>query len=158
MDCQKCGCRPATVFLTTVVGNDLKRTDLCGECAQEAGAVPVAGFLPVESLPATSPRSTADESDRCPACGFSSGSFHKTGKLGCAVCYERFSSLLQAVLQESQKGVLHIGKRPSRRSASPKDLESELSQLIRTEQYEEAAKIRDRIAGLKAPLGPRKSR
>ena len=73
----------------------------------------------------------------------------KTGRLGCAVCYEKFSAHLTTALQESQKALVHLGKRPGRKNARREDLEAELQQLIRSEQYEEAAQVRDRIAKLK---------
>ena len=149
MDCQKCGRKPATVFMTTVVGEELKRTDLCEECARETGAVQPSGFISAENLMASMGQPAATGAEKCPACGYPVDSLQKTGRLGCAVCYEKFSGLLVEALSESQKGLAHVGKRPGRRLARREDLEAELTQLVRTEQYEEAAKIRDRIAKLK---------
>ena len=151
MDCQKCGRKPATVFMTTVVGEELKRTDLCEDCARETGAVHPSGFLSAENLMTGMTPSPAVEVEKCPACGYPADSLHKTGRLGCAVCYEKFSSLLVEALQESQKNLTHVGKRPRRKHARAEDLEAELRQLIHSEQYEEAAKVRDRIAKLKSP-------
>jgi len=42
-----------------------------------------------------------------------------------------------------------VGKRPGRKNARREELEAELQQLVRSEQYEEAAQVRDRIAKLK---------
>ena len=151
MDCQKCGRKPATVFMTTVVGEELKRTDLCADCARETGAVHPSGFLSAENL-MVSPAHAEGAAQKCPACGYPADSLHKTGRLGCAVCYEKFSATLVEALQESQKAMVHVGKRPGRKNARPEDLEAELRQLVRSEQYEEAAKVRDRIAKLKAPV------
>jgi len=134
--------------MTTVVGGELKRTDLCEECARESGAVHPSGFLSAEALMAGA-ASTATETEKCPACGYPLESLHKTGRLGCGVCYEKFSASLVAALQESQKSLTHVGKRPGRKKAGREELEAELQQMIRTEQYEEAAKLRDRIAKLK---------
>jgi len=151
VDCQKCGRRPATVFMTTVVGEELKRTDLCGDCARETGAVQPSGFLSAENLIIGSAHPSEVETQKCPACGYPADSLHKTGRLGCAVCYEKFSATLVEALKESQKDLIHVGKRPGRKNARPEDLEAELKQLVRSEQYEEAAKVRDRLAKLKAP-------
>jgi protein arginine kinase activator len=71
--------------------------------------------------------------------------------LGCAVCYEKFSVHLTTALQDSQKTLVHVGKRPGRKNARREDLEAELQQLVRSEQYEKAAEVRDRIAKLKSP-------
>ena len=89
--------------------------------------------------------------ERCPVCGYGLETVHKTGRLGCAVCYEKFFPYLEEALRESQKAVTHTGKRPGRKNARPEDLEAEMKQLIRTEQYEEAAKVRDRLAKCKPP-------
>jgi len=149
VDCQKCGRKPATVFMTTVVGGELKRTDLCAECARETGALHPSGFLSPEAL-LTGPEPAAVVGhEKCPACGYPLDTLTKTGRLGCAVCYEKFSAHLTTALQESQKSLVHVGKRPGRKNARREDLEAELQQLVRSEQYEEAARVRDRIAKLK---------
>ena len=82
---------------------------------------------------------------------------HKTGRLGCAVCYEMFSAQLEAALRESQRAAVHTGKRPGRKNAGKEDLEAESRQLVQTEQFEEAAKLRDRIAKIKSPARKGKS-
>ena len=142
--------------MTTVVGGELKRTDLCEDCARESGAIHPSGFLSAETLMMGSAAETAEKTEKCPACGYSLDTLHKTGRLGCAVCYEKFSASLATALQESQKALAHVGKRPGRKKASCEELEAEMRQLIRTEQYEEAAKLRDRIARLKTV--PRKGK
>ena len=142
--------------MTTVVGGELKRTDLCAECARESGALHPSGFLSPEALVTGPEVARAGGREKCPACGYPLDTLSKTGRLGCAVCYEKFSSHLVTALQESQKGLIHIGKRPGRKNARCEDLEVELQQLIRSEQYEEAAKVRDRIAKVKPT--PRKSK
>jgi len=142
--------------MTTVVGGELKRTDLCAECARESGALHPSGFLSPEALVTGPEAAPAVGREKCPACGYPLDTLSKTGRLGCAVCYEKFSAHLVAALQESQKALVHVGKRPGRKHARREDLEAELRQLVRSEQYEEAAKVRDRIAKLKPP--PRKGK
>jgi len=132
--------------MTTVVGGELKRTDLCEDCARESGAIHPSGFLSAETLMMGSAAETAEKTEKCPACGYTLDTLNKTGRLGCAICYEKFSASLATALQESQKGVSHVGKRPGRNKASCEELEAEMQELIRTEQYEEAAKLRDRMA------------
>ena len=132
--------------MTTVVGGELKRTDLCEDCARESGAIHPSGFLSAETLMMGSVAETAEKTEKCPACGYTLDTLNKTGRLGCAICYEKFSASLATALQESQKGVSHVGKRPGRNKASCEELEAEMQELIRTEQYEEAAKLRDRMA------------
>jgi len=135
--------------MTTVVGGELKRTDLCAECARESGALHPSGFLSPEALLTGPEPAAVGGHEKCPACGYPLDTLTKTGRLGCAVCYEKFSAHLTTALQESQKSLVHVGKRPGRKNARREDLEAELQQLVRSEQYEEAARVRDRIAKLK---------
>jgi protein arginine kinase activator len=79
----------------------------------------------------------------------------KTGRLGCAICYERFSDSLAEALVETQKGLVHRGKRPVRRLADSKVWEADLKQLIAIEDFEGAARLRDQIASKKVPISRR---
>jgi protein arginine kinase activator len=149
MDCQKCARKPATVFMTTVVGGDLKKIDLCEDCARSSGAIHPTGFLAAdqmiqESIPAVVPAEAT-----CSACGYSLETLQKTGRLGCGVCYEKFSTPLQAALMESQRDLVHRGKRPARKKATRQELEKEMEHYVAQENYEEAASLRDRIAKMK---------
>lgn len=149
MDCQKCSLHPATVFMTTVVGDDVKRLDLCAECAQKAGAIHPSGFLAEEALlqemgPQETPQLT------CAACGYPLESLQKTGRLGCATCYERFAESLAGALTETQKGLLHQGKRPARKNASAQVWAEELKHFVAVEDFEGAARVRDEMAAKKA--------
>ena len=150
MDCQKCARKPATVFMTTVVGGDLKKIDLCEDCARSSGAIHPTGFLAAdqmiqESIPAVVPAEAT-----CSACGYSLETLQKTGRLGCGVCYEKFSTPLQAALMESQRDLVHRGKRPARKRASREELENEMQHHVDRENYEEAARLRDRITKMKS--------
>ena len=142
--------------MTTVVGGELKRTDLCEDCARESGAIHPSGFLSAEALMTGSASTAEEKAEKCPACGYTLDTLNKTGRLGCAVCYEKFSGSLTVALQESQKAMIHIGKRPRRKKAGRDELEAEMQHLIRTEQYEEAAKLRDRMG--KQKPAPRKGK
>jgi protein arginine kinase activator len=132
--------------MTTVVGGDLKRVDLCEECARQAGTIDPSGFLAEEILqPTRSPR-TSVETMVCPACAYPFESLQKTGRLGCAVCYEKFKETLEFALRESQKGVVHQGKRPARKKAPREEWEAEMRHLIAMEDFEGAARLRDHMA------------
>ena len=103
------------------------------------------GFL--EKKPAFSEASEGIGSvEKCPACGYPPGQLQKTGRLGCAVCYVQFSSSLQVALAEAQKGLVHQGKRPNRRSASPEVWRAEMEHFVAMENYEAAALLRDSIS------------
>ena len=84
-------------------------------------------------------------------CGLSYGGFKESGRLGCAVCYDTFSTELKPLLQKVQKEIKHTGKVPGkgnlqlvlRRNVS--DLRMQLKEAVSRENFETAAKLRDQI-------------
>lgn len=87
----------------------------------------------------------------CPSCGITFFEFRNTGRLGCPMDYTHFESDLTPLLMNIHDSLQHKGKRPSRAAANV-DAQAELISLrkdmetaVRSEQYEKASKIRDRI-------------
>jgi protein arginine kinase activator len=94
-----------------------------------------------------SPQSTTGA--RCQNCGFTSEDLRKTGRLGCPECYQVFSSMLDEVINDCQKGIQHFGKVPlSQRGSRRKQLETLLEGAVGSERFEEAASLRDQIRSL----------
>lgn len=150
LKCDLCA-KPATVHLTQIVNNKIHKVDLCEACAQAKGVTDPSGFSLADLLLKASlnPEPTGDV--RCKTCGFTQQDFKKTGRFGCAECYEYFQILLEPVLDTMHKGVHHTGKVPQRalerRSLYERltQLEAELDQAIKSERYEDAARYRDEI-------------
>jgi protein arginine kinase activator len=131
--------------MTNLVEGKVQRTDLCAECAKNEGAMHPSGFL--EKKPAFSESNEGIGSiAKCPSCGYPPSQLQKTGRLGCAVCYVQFSASLQVALAEAQKGLVHQGKRPNRRGASPEVWRAEMEHFVAMENYEAAALLRDTIS------------
>ena len=89
----------------------------------------------------------------CPKCGFNQESFKEFGRLGCPTCYDVFASDLEAVFRKAHRGVEHRGKRPVKhaKSVSQEEIEAlkrELEERVASEDYEQAAVLRDRICEL----------
>ncbi len=89
-------------------------------------------------------------------CGTTLEEFKKTGRLGCAHCYEVFESSIIPLLKSIHMNEKHTGKRPGERvvvdieketadAAKREDLKRELRKAISTENFEEAARLRDEI-------------
>ena len=96
----------------------------------------------------------------CPCCGFTQADFAKTGKLGCARCYETFEYPLSTILPHMHPALIHRGKRPWRWPGR-NELESEITALetllneaIAEEAFERAAEHRDRLQALRDRLDP----
>ena len=96
----------------------------------------------------------------CPECHWDLSGLRKTGRLGCPNCYEVFKEILDEALPTMHRGTVHAGKIPgddrsvdgSRWLRELSLAQQELNELIRNEEYEKAAVVRDRILDLKRKL------
>ncbi len=160
MLCDSCKKNEATVHLTQIVENKMQTIDLCENCSKAKGVDDPTGFslasllLGLGTTHETEPASAAGEA-KCPKCGFSLADFKKAGRLGCAECYRVFSEPLHALLKSMHKGVKHVGKTPQAVRPTPdtaekiKDLHHRLDLAIKTEDFEQAAILRDEIKQMK---------
>ncbi|MDX2187370.1 MAG: UvrB/UvrC motif-containing protein [Opitutaceae bacterium] len=155
LKCDLCS-KPATVHLTQIVNNKVHKVDLCEACAQAKGVTDPQGFSLADLLLKAAHDTEVEAGPgRCPACGFAQGDFKKHGRFGCPECYETFSTMVEPMLEGMHKGTNHTGKVPARaldRRTFEKriaELESQLDDAIRTERYEDAARLRDEIAETK---------
>jgi len=155
LKCNLCS-KPATVNLTQIVNNKVHKVDLCEECAQTKGVTDPSGFSLADLLLKASlnPEPPAG-AIRCEQCGFTQTDFKKLGRFGCPACYDAFKVMLVPMLDGMHKGVAHAGKVPKaalhRKSLSERltKLETDLTDAIKTERYEEAARCRDEINQVK---------
>lgn len=113
----------------------------------------------------------------CPGCGITISEIAKTGRLGCAQCYEYFGRELTGVLQHAHGSIRHVGKVPKNwlknkqdREAQAKEeavkkqleynpgeliedqirrLQAQLDEATQREHYEVAAQLRDAIKALR---------
>jgi protein arginine kinase activator len=159
MNCDVCKQHQATVFLTQIVDGKMQKVNLCESCSKEKGVTDPTGFALADlllGLGAAQEIERGGTVTKCPACGFSQADFKKTGRLGCAACYETFGEALENLLKGMHKGIEHVGKVPSRlvksmeREHQLKDLQRELRKAVADENYESAAQIRDQIRVLQA--------
>src|SRR5205085_10583945 len=128
---------------------------LCEECAQKYLYEPQqkgAAGKPSEAVPAEeSEEATAMNQRECPICGVKFVEFRNSGRLGCPNDYQEFREELLPLLENIHGETKHCGKSP-RRMPRDQQTQSELIQLrsrlktaVTKEDYEEAAKLRDRI-------------
>lgn len=159
MQCSICKERPATVHLTQIVGDKMQKLDLCEECAKSKGVNDPAGFALADLMLGLGASQEIEQAAggvevRCPRCGFTQSDFKKSGRLGCPECYKTFSEGLSGLLKTMHKGTRHVGKAPealraSRETADKlKTLQKKLAKAIETENFEEAAQLRDEIKQL----------
>ncbi len=161
MKCDLCD-NKATVFCSTIVGDKLQKVNLCKHCAEERGVMDPTSFALADLLFGLGKQESlaperAGGRDACPACGLTADQFRKTGRVGCAKCYEVFAEGLSSIIRAVHKGLRHTGKVPARlagirvRSEQLRTLRRSLDEAIHDERYEDAAQIRDELAALEAP-------
>lgn len=165
MLCQACKERTATIHLTELNDGHRVETHLCQQCAESQGLA-IKSQIPLNELLNTllsaAPQATDGGSEDapgqvhsdhpCPDCGMTLKRFSKESLLGCPHDYEEFADELAPLIAQTQNGhSQHIGKVPARipaaqhRDIELKNLQRQLEAAIQNEDYETAAKLRDRI-------------
>ena len=156
MKCQRCP-KQATLHITEVLGGDrYEEVHLCEDCAKKylvepqkkAAAGKAAGAEEIEEVepPVAGPA--------CETCGLSYLEFRNQGRFGCPHDYDAFKGELLPLLESIHGDVRHVGKAPRRLPRSQgavvelTALRRRLHQLVTDENYEEAARVRDRIKEL----------
>jgi protein arginine kinase activator len=145
------------LHITEVLGEDrYEEVHLCEECAKKY-------LLEPQKKSAGAKTAAADSGDEpeasptgpvCDVCGISYIEFRNHGRFGCANDYEAFKAELLPLLESIHGDVRHLGKTPRRlpRSHGAQvelvTLRRRLQQLVTEENYEEAARVRDRIKEL----------
>ncbi|MBI4974382.1 MAG: UvrB/UvrC motif-containing protein [Candidatus Omnitrophica bacterium] len=159
MLCDICGAKEATVHLTEIINDQVTKLNLCEECAKEKGTEMEEHFGLSDLLAGLSDMGATIEPEavaavKCPNCGFSYQDFRKTGRLGCSECYEVFKKQLTPLLKRIHGSDRHIGKIPLKIGKTPKDLitlqelRMGMEKAIQMEEFEEAARLRDKIREL----------
>ena len=171
MLCQHCHKNEATTHIKTMINGDYAEYRLCRECAAELGygsmfpdfSADFGGMLSSFLGAALPARSGAV---RCHGCGSTMNDIKKSGKVGCADCYELFLSELMPTIRSIHGNTEHIGKRPVIEYTVADDgkqddkrdktadrlagLKAQLRQAIEDENFERAAQLRDEIKTLEA--------
>ena len=165
MLCCICKDKEATVHLTQIAGEKMQKVDLCEECAQAKGVTDPSGFSLADLLlKASLNPEPAATGVRCEQCGFTQNDFKKQGRFGCPACYDTFSSIIEPMLDTMHKGTAHTGKVPQKALARKSlydrltKLETDLTEAIKSERYEDAARTRDEINQVKHTFGQKPPR
>jgi len=166
MLCQNCNQHPATTHIKRFIGGRAEEYHLCPGCARESGllghdGLPDFGFQLSDLFSGFLGSSVKQQPaalapvQRCGMCGSSLPEIAKTGRVGCAQCYEDFYAQLEPTLQRIHGSLEHAGKRPEdgnpelrqrrEREQNLIALREQIAQAVKSEEYEEAARLRDEI-------------
>jgi protein arginine kinase activator len=155
MQCSVCKEKPATVHFTQIVGEKMQKLDLCEECAKAKG-MNDPGFAYADLVLGLGAAQEIEQAAggaevKCHRCGFTQADFKKSGRLGCPECYKTFYEGLSGLLKTMHKGTRHVGKAPETMRLSSenadrlKTLQKKLDKAVESENFEEAAQLRDEI-------------
>jgi len=166
MKCECCSKTEATIHLTQVIEGEVKKLNLCQDCAQKNGIdlnSPISitdvllglGNQDESSLP----KSDLSEFDlSCSQCQMTRAEFKKRARLGCPECYNAFMGELSAITMAMHHSRQHVGKIPARQgneartTAQIAALQKDIEIAIAKEQYEVAAGLRDKIRKLREEI------
>jgi protein arginine kinase activator len=166
--CQQCKKNIATVHLTEIQSGQRNEKHLCEECARNMNLPhkhPISindliGALMEKSQKKGSP----GKGKGCPECGMTFSEFKNKGRLGCANDYAFFQEEFEELLKKVHGSDRYVGKVPKGYGTESiyenelVKLKSRLKKVIQSEEYEEAARIRDRINELEKRIVSRDER
>ena len=163
MLCQVCKQREATIHLTEITNGVRNEMHICQICAAEQG-IAVKSQMPINELLSNLLSSQPSESElidpaekklSCPECGFELDDFGKKALMGCPGDYELFKKTLMPLITKAHDGNdCHCGKKPTKVPAEDKnrikltEMNKQLAEAVKTENYELAARLRDKITEL----------
>ena len=161
MNCEKCHKAHATYHLTAIENGAKREDHLCEECARQAG-VGIKFNLTINDVLGTLAEPAAKVSKasllKCPECGITYADFKTKARLGCANDYEVFRGELLKLLEKIHGATAHTGKTPQTVDAQVRKenelmrLKRDLDSMVKNENFEKAAEIRDRIRTLEVEL------
>ena len=174
MKCERCGKNEANVQYTQIINGMKEELSLCEKCANDLGWGDISFSMPIdfsnffgEFLEGdninTFPDMKFDTQNTCKKCGMTFEEFANTGKFGCDNCYGIFTNKIDRILKGVHGTDSHVGRKYLEQKKSInnnveieqdtnitkiEELKNKLKALIKEENYEEAAKIRDEIKKL----------
>lgn len=169
MLCQKCHKNLATMRYAEVVSGKVSEMQLCADCLNRMQEETASGFeLSGVAAAKTKNKAVAEPPAEpkmlnrvCRICGADLKEAIQQNRVGCSACYDALGDSLEQVLRGFHVGQRHRGKEPHI-SDSRKIARSELHSLrallrssLKSENYEEAAKLRDRIRTLEISMSGR---
>ncbi len=147
-NCEICGIRPAEVLYIEVNRQGVVIKRACRICAERESA----GITTLHTVNDV----VADLS--CPSCGTKFSSVKKNLKAGCPVCYttmrKEIEKLLKNVQGSSKYSGYHLHKDEELKELlrAAENLRKELKTAVDTENFEQAATLRDRLNRIKVKI------
>lgn len=163
MICTNCNKNVASTRVIRTVNGVSREYFLCKFCADSLNfSANIMNFLPGNFF-----KSTVKDIQRTPAalrttCSFCKSTFEEVsarGVVGCAECYSTFKAQLAPYLNRIHSKVLHVGKVPNSASGqilqkrALSELRIQLNSAIETQNFEQAAILRDEMKSMEKNEG-----
>lgn len=161
MKCTHCHEHEANTHIKRNINGHKEEMHLCHACAKELGVLEDFRFEPfsMDSFfgnllgAGTSAFNSLTGVDRCTYCGTVFPDIVKSGKVGCAHCYERFEDRLAPSIEKLHGRAKHVGKSitytevPEQENPLSEEdtLKAALKAAIQEQRFEDAAVLRDKI-------------
>ena len=174
MLCQNCNKNNANVKYTQIINGHKKEMMLCEECSEKLGINKMNFNMPIDFSSFFGGMLEEENSNfmqlfpevkelKCKNCNMTYDEFINLGKLGCSSCYDAFSEKIDPMLKRIHGSNRYLGRKANlenkkdeiknkeieSKKSEKENLEQSLKKAILEERYEDAAKIRDQIKGLK---------
>lgn len=159
MICEICKKNKAVVHFINIVNGKKKHKMLCEECALKINNISVEEEVKEElnfnkilnGLLNYMDNYKEDETSElfCKKCGRTYKDFKESGICGCSECYKVFSQKYDFLEGKEHIGKVPRGKREEiKNKRSIDNLRIELKELIKNEEFEKAATVRDKLKDL----------
>lgn len=160
MICSNCGKNNATTTVKQTINGQTSIMYLCSDCASKLHTGWISNpFFNTSSLFSglfNQQEFTKRQQEACcPHCGATLRQILSTGHLGCSGCVQAFKQDLLPIIRKIHGNAAHTGKVPQSAPVELKNkrqiemLEQKLSSAVQSQQFEEAATLRDQIKQLK---------
>jgi protein arginine kinase activator len=159
MLCENCGRNTATVYLKNNINGNISETRLCQNCAGKnninlfENSLNNFDLFNAINFGQLSPGYNA-ERKVCALCGTAFAQIAQSGKIGCGDCYSEFKAELEPTIIKIHGRAKHTGKIPANLESKislkrkAEELNTRLKKMIESQNFEEAAVIRDEIISL----------
>lgn len=141
----------------------VRKLNLCLECAAQKGFNVsieqidslLLNFL--ENIFSNNPLANGKKENalKCPSCGKTIYDITETQKVGCPACYITFKKIIDLMIFKNNNSLTYKGKLPESlnkirdHKKKMEDLKIKLTQYLISEDYKNAAKVRDQIKTIK---------
>ena len=161
MLCESCGKNEAYIHYTKIINGKYEEEHLCEDCALKNYDFDK-GFsmskIFTGLIDGFKDNKEENSETKCDFCGLSYSKFRQEGKFGCSKCYDTFKDKVDPLIKGLHGHNTHKEKNPinsSRRTyvkREQENLQIELQNAVKMEEFERAAQIRDELKKLKSTL------